>query len=69
LELENDKELRRKGMGQLRNVFTMDEKSKVIAAIGGKFYSDSDNYWALQEKQPLIWHMPDLIERYWAFHG
>lgn len=50
--------------GQLRNVFTMDERSKVIEAMGGKFYSDSVNYWVVQEKQPLIWYMPDLIERY-----
>jgi hypothetical protein len=68
LELANDNELRRKRMGQLRNVFTMDEKSKVIEAMGGKFYTDSDNYWAAQEKQPLIWYMPNLIERSWASH-
>jgi len=33
-------------MGKLKNVFTMDERSKVIETLGGKFYADPEAYWA-----------------------
>jgi hypothetical protein len=46
LELVHWKEKWRIGMGKLNNVFTMDERSKVIEMLGGKFYADSEEYWA-----------------------
>jgi hypothetical protein len=67
LKLANDTDLRKKGMGQLKNAFTMEEKSMMIEALGGKFYRDPDTYWSLQQQQPLIWHVPDLLEKYRVF--
>jgi len=50
LKPANDTDLRKNGMGQLKNAFTMEEISMMIEALGGKFYRDPNTYWALQEQ-------------------
>lgn len=57
LELVHKEELRREGVGKLKNVFSMEERVQVIEKLDGRYFADPEVYWKMEEKKS--WRTPE----------